>query len=57
MSISSINSNSPVLPPLQPVAPQTPQVSDSDHDGDSDAGGQVRAATPPGVGGLVDKNV
>jgi hypothetical protein len=56
MSVSITNSNSHVTPPVQPVAPQASQASDSDHDGDSDVGGRVRAATPRGVGGLVDKD-
>jgi hypothetical protein len=57
MSVSSVNSYSPVTVPQPSVAaPPVPQVSDADRDGDSDAG-RVRAATPPGVGGLVDKTV
>lgn len=36
-------------------APAAAQSSGSDHDGDSDnAGGAVKSATGPGVGGLLD---
>jgi hypothetical protein len=55
MGVSSVNSNLPVTPPSQPVV--NPPAQDADRDGDSDAGGAVRASTPPGVGGLVDKDV
>jgi hypothetical protein len=57
MSVSPINSNPPVAPPLSPAALQVPQGSGGDRDGDNDGSGRVHAATPPGVGVLVDKSV
>jgi hypothetical protein len=56
MSVSVSNTTVPAAL-LQPTAPQRPVARDADHDGDNDAGPRTRAATPPGVGGLVDKDV
>jgi len=58
MSISPISGPTPP-PPVTPVragasAPQQPAQS-TDNDGDSDNGApDVRASTPPGVGGKLD---
>jgi hypothetical protein len=49
MSVSSITSNSAVIPPLKPATPEALETSRAgpDHDGDADdRGGAVRAAQP-----------
>ncbi len=60
MSVAAISG--PTLPPpVTPVRPVTPapvQATKTDNDGDKDKGApDVRASTPPGVGGKVDIKV
>jgi hypothetical protein len=61
MSISPVSGPTAPLPvtPVRPVAPAPQQQAQStDNDGDSDNGApDVRASTPPGVGGNVDIKV
>nr|MEA2798967.1 hypothetical protein [Phenylobacterium sp.] len=60
MSVAAISG--PTLPPpvtpVRPVTPAPTQAAKTDNDGDSDKGApEVRASTPPGVGGKVDIKV
>jgi hypothetical protein len=58
LSIPPANNRSVPIP--QNPTSTTPQVQpprDPDHDGDNDAAKAGRAATPPGVGTVVDKDV
>jgi hypothetical protein len=60
MSVAAISG--PTLPPpvtpVRPVAPAPSQAAQTDSDGDGDNGApDVRASTPPGVGGNLDIKV
>lgn len=61
MSVAPISSASFTIPvtPVRPVAPSASQPAPAtDNDGDNDNGApDVRASTPPGVGGKLDIKV